>query len=253
MRDFEDSTLWRVSAFERVRNETGESGFARLEGPTLLPSTLMADLDRLESEQQGDDVLEVVASCVRHRESALLYVQHEGLVWPVTVFALQMIYHCPRDMSQASLNGMPQVRLLGVEPPGVRPPGHWMFERVAHSEHYRPLAPLLWRLALHGPRHTLLGEIGGTAAYRASRNPASDGLIAPGALGSAVERLRRESVSLREIASWPGVSVERGSRLLNGLYLIGALLITRSHPAARTEPGLARRLLGLGKGRRERS
>src|SRR5205809_1053633 len=36
MRDFEDSTLWRVSAFERVQHDTGTSGFMRLEGPTML-------------------------------------------------------------------------------------------------------------------------------------------------------------------------------------------------------------------------
>jgi hypothetical protein len=42
VRDFEDSTLWRVSAFERIRRETGSSGFMRLSGPTLLPTTLLA-------------------------------------------------------------------------------------------------------------------------------------------------------------------------------------------------------------------
>lgn len=251
MRDFEDSTLWRISAFERVRNETGTSGYARLAGgPTLLPSTLLADLDRLEGEEQADDVLEVIAACVRHREAALLYLQRDELVWPVTLFAQQMLYHSPRDLADFSLAGLSGLQLLGIEPPGVRPPGHWMFERVAHSEHYRQLAPLLWSIALHGPRRSLLGEIGGTAAYRASRNPAAEGLVAPGALGSAVERLRRDSVSLREVAGWPGLSVERGSRLLNALYLVGALLMTRSHHAARTEPGFARRLLGIGKGRR---
>jgi hypothetical protein len=28
MRDFDDSTLWRISAYERLRAETGNSGFA---------------------------------------------------------------------------------------------------------------------------------------------------------------------------------------------------------------------------------
>ena len=60
-----------------------------------------------------------------------------------------------------------------------------------------------------------------------------EGVHAPGALGSAVERLRRESVSLKTIAGWPGMSAERASRLLNALYLASELMITRSHPAAR--------------------
>ena len=50
MRDFEDSTLWRISAFERIRQQTGSSGFMRLTGPTLLPTTLLADLRRLDAE-----------------------------------------------------------------------------------------------------------------------------------------------------------------------------------------------------------
>ena len=140
--------------------------------------------------------------------------------------------------------------MLAAEPPGVRPPGHWMHERIAQATHYRPLAPLLWSLALAGPRATLLSEIAGTAAYRATRNPADEGLATPGALRSAAERLRRETVSLRTIAGWPGMSVERASRLLNGLYLVSALLATRGHPAARTEPKSLRDLFGGSKPRR---
>ena len=32
------------------------------------------------------------------------------------------------------------------------------------------------------------------------------------------------------------MSAERAARLLNGFYLASALLVTRSHPAARPEP-----------------
>ena len=60
-----------------------------------------------------------------------------------------------------------------------------------------------------------------------------EGLVVGGALRSAAQRLRLETVSLRTISEWPGMSVERASRLLNGLYLNGALLATRAHPAAR--------------------
>jgi hypothetical protein len=153
-------------------------------------------------------------------------------------------------MVQASAKGLADLELITIETPGVRPPGHWMHERVAQAEHYRPLAALLWQMALKGPRQTLLAEIGGIAAYRAVKNPAEEGLTAPGALGAAVERLRRQSVPLRDIALWPGMSVERASRLLNALYLSSALLVTRTHPAARNEPGFVRGLLGLGKHRR---
>ena len=84
-------------------------------------------------------------------------------------------------------------------------------------------------------------EIGGPAAYRALRSLASDRLQAPGALGHAAERLHREAAALRHIAQWPGMSVERGVRLLNALYLTSNLMVSRSHPLARAEPSLTGR------------
>ncbi len=225
--------MWRISAFERIHRETGSSGFMRLTGPTLLPTTLLADLRRLDADPASSDVLEVIAACVRHREAALLCLQHDELVWPVTLFPNEGLYHSPRDLAQGSLTGLGSLRLLTAEPPGVRPPGHWMHDRVAQAEHYRPLSPLLWSLALNGPRRTLLADIAGTAAYRLVVGANGQRPTAPGALGSALERLQRDSVTLREIAQWPGMSTERASRLLNGLYLGGSLLISRAHRPGR--------------------
>ena len=236
MRDFEASTLWRVSEFERERQRTGSSAFVRLDGPTVLPSPLDADLRRLGDRSASIDVLEVVAACMRHRESALLCLQYEGLVWPVTLFPSQQVYHSPRGLQQADIAALAGLSLLSTEPAGVRPPGHWQDERVAHADHYRRLAPLLWSLALHGPRPGLLHEISGPAAYRALKLPSDDGVSVTGALGSAALRLRRETASLRTIGSWPGMSTERACRLLNALYLTSALMASRAHPAARTEP-----------------
>ena len=243
MRDFDNSTLWEVSGFDRVRRETGTSGFAGLaQQTTVLSSTLLADLGPISRGFALNDVLEIAAACVRHREAALLYLQCDGLVWPVSLFTAQMLYHSPRDMAEASMTGLATAKVLEVEPPGVRPPGHWRYERIAHADHYRPLQPLLWSLALHGPRTALLPEIAGTAAYRALKNPAAEGMAVSGALGPAIARLRRETVSLRTICSWPGMSTERASRLLNGLYLTSSLLSTRAHPAAgaKTSRGLDR-------------
>jgi len=236
VRDFEDSTLWRVSAFERIRQQTGSSGFMRLTGPTLLPTTLLADLRRLDADPTSGDVLEVMAACMRHREPALLCLIHEDLVWPVTLFPNEGVYHSPRDMREASLTGMAGLKLATAEPPGVRPPGHAMHERVAQAEHYRPLVPLLWFVALNGPRRTLLADIAGPAAYRLVGASRGDRLSAPGAIGSAIERLQRNTATLREIAHWPGMSTERASRLINGLYLAGKLLVTRTQAVSRDDP-----------------
>jgi len=241
VRDFEDSTLWRVSAFERIRQQTGSSGFMRLTGPTLLPTTLLADLRRLDADPRSNDVLEVIAACMRHREAALLCLTHEGLVWPVTLFPNEGVYHSPRDLREASLEGLANLKLATAEPPGVRPPGHWMHERVANAEHYWPLPPLLWSIALNGPRRMLLADIAGPAAYRFVSASSDERLNAPGALGSALDRLQRSSATLREIAAWPGMSTERASRLVNGLYLAGKLLVTRTQAVAREQAGTSGR------------
>ena len=165
MRDFEESTLWRISAFERMRRETGGSGFVSLGGATLLSSTLLADLRRAEDPLGNEsDVLEVMAASLRHREALLALLQYQDLVWPVTLFPQHMLYHSPRELAAAPTQGLASLKALVVEPPGVRPPGHWMHERVAQAAHYRPLLPLLWRVARYGPRHLLLADIGGTAA-----------------------------------------------------------------------------------------
>jgi hypothetical protein len=243
MRDFEDSTLWRVSAFERMRHETGTSGFHRSSGPTLLSTDLMSELGQLERSPGGGDVLEIMAACLRQREAALMYLRYGEYVWPVTLFPEPMVYHSPRDLADAARPAMANMSLLEIEPPGVRSPGEWLRQAGEHAQHYRPLLPMLWAVALYGPRRRVLAEIGGTAAYRVVRAPPPE-LSAPGALGAAAERLRREAASLRGVAAWPGMDAERAARLVNALYLAGSLMVSRTAAAARPEPGLLRRLFG---------
>ena len=242
MRDFESSTLWHVSAYEHMRQATGASGFKGADSVSALPSSFLGELRRVEKGAGGSDVLEVMAACMRQREAALLYLQHEGCVWPVTIFPDSNQYHSPRILGLATQRGLSDLTLIQVESPGVRPPGHWMHERVGAARNYHDLTPLLWSVALFGPRGRLLEELSGTAAFRALRNPTDHGLHAGGALGPSIDRLRRESVAMRDIAAWSGMSPERASRLLNGLYLDSSLMVTRHHPAARSEQGLLRSL-----------
>jgi hypothetical protein len=235
MRDF-DSTLWRISEFERAREAGLLDPHADVDRPTLLPTTLLADLQRLEADPSANDVLEVIAACMRNREAALLYLAHGPYVWPVTLFPREQLYHSPCDVSDISMEAsLSRLTLISAEPPGVKPPGHPMRERIAAPDKYRPVLHLLWAVALNGPRETLLTEISGKAAYRllgrVDELPAAIGALKPAAV-----RLRQETASLRDIARWPGMSPQRASRLLNALYLSGALMVTRSNPAARDEP-----------------
>lgn len=246
MRDFDDSTLWRISAYERMRDEHGSrSGFTRLDGvPTMLPTTLLGDLQHSDGQARDNDVVEVMAACLRHREAALLYLRHQGLVWPVTLFPSRELYHAPRDLVASTARDLSDLAVLAFEPPGLQPPGHWKHECIGQLEHYLPLERLFWAVGLKGPRAELLSEIDGPVVYRALRKPDRVDAAAPGAMGSAQERLHRDAASLREIAGWPGMSLERANRLLNAMYLTTQLMVVRSHPAARSATperrGLAR-------------
>lgn len=226
------STLWQYSAFDRLHQEAVRD----LDRPTIISSTLMAEMAALERRQEESDALEVLAACMRLQEPALVYLRFAELVWPVTVFPAQMIYHAPRPLSEAPESSLARVTSMAIEPPVVHAPGQAMSNRVAADDSYYSLAPALWRLALFGPRGRLLNEIGGTAAYRVLRNQRVDDLPLPGALGAAAERMRREAASLKEIAAWPGMSLERASRMLNALYLSANLMVSRSAASARPEP-----------------
>jgi hypothetical protein len=232
--DFESSTLWQISEFDRLRDSVG--GDARLARQTLLSATLQAELRSLERVNEATDALEVFAACLRSREAALVYLGLDNLVWPVTLFPSELIYHSPRDLMEASKTELVRLTVIAVEAPVVKPPGHWMHERVRPADFYHPMKPAMWQLALHGRHNRLLAEIGGSAAYRALRTHAAEGLSAPGALGAAIDRLHRETAPLKQIARWHGMTTERATTLLNALYLTSNLMVTRTGPSARAEP-----------------
>ncbi len=234
MPDFKDHALWRISKFNRLRGTIAAAAHHGLHRQTLISSTLQAELRVLDRRREAADPLEVVAACVRLRESALIYLQCQDVIWPVTLFPAQMLYHSPRSLALATQHEMSALKVIEIEPAGVRPPGHWMEERVANVESYHELMRALWVLALQGPRASLLYEIAGTAAYRVLRSPTGQGLATPGALGPTVERLHNDSAPLRTIAGWPGMSLERASRLLNALYLTSNLIVSRTHHSARS-------------------
>ncbi len=233
MRDFDDSTLWRISAYERMRAETGSSGYAVLGRQTTLPTTLMAELSQLERTRRDGDALEVVAACIRHGDSALLLLHHQALVWPLTLFPRHHVYHLRRPIVEALTGSGQDLRVIGVEPPGLRPPGDHRHDRIGDPASYRPLPPLLWALALHSKRAELLADIAGRAAYRLAAGFDVDAAPVSGALGAALRRLRGESAALNEIARWPGLDRDRATRLINAIYLQGGLMVLRTHPQAR--------------------
>lgn len=234
---FGEPDLMRASAFRRYLDESARSGQAdsmasRLS--TLSPS-LMLDLMRFEQEGQQSGVIEVLAAGIRHARKLLVHLQATDRVVPLTVFPLEHLVHCPMPMEQFLALPLGELSVLHVELALLRPPGDRVQAMVGEPAHYNALGPVLWELALRGPRADLLPEIAGQAAYRISPGLNLRMLELSGSMAEAVARLQRDTRNVREIALWPGFDAERAMRLLNGLYLQGGLMVSRTHPAATNE------------------
>ena len=234
---FGEPDLMRASAFQRYLDESARNGEAdsmasRLS--TLSPSLLL-DLMRFEQDGQSSGVIEVLAACIRHARKLLIHLQVQDRVVPLTVFPLEQLLHCPMPIAQFMALPLGELSVLQVEPALLRPPGDRVRAMVGEPAHYSALGPALWELALRGPRAELLPEIAGQAAYRISPGLNLRRLDLSGTLAEAVARLKRDTSNLRDMAQWPGFERERATRLLNGLYLQGGLMVSRTHPAATNE------------------
>lgn len=213
---------------------------------TSLSAALVEDLRRFEAARPGGtlDMLEVLAAAVRHGRNLLVHVRLGERVLPLTVFAVERVVHTPVPLARLLARPLAGWQAVAVAPaqlqlasPGVKPllaadgaPAQPASALAPPSE-LAPLSPLLWALALRGKRAELLPEIAGTMAYRIAPGAVVEGIGEP-ALDDTLQRLRRQTCNLRDIAAWPGMDDERAARLLNGLYLQAALVLSRSHPAA---------------------
>jgi hypothetical protein len=234
---FGEPELMRASAFQRYLDESARSGEAESVASRLstLSPSLMLDLMRFEQDGQQNGVIEILAACIRHSRKLLIHLQADDRIVPLTVFPVEHLVHCPMPMAQFLALPLGDLSVLHVEPALLRPPGDRVRAMVGNAQHYSPLAPLLWELALRGSRNELLPEITGPAAYRISPGLNLRILDLSGSMAQAVARLKRETTNLRAMAQWPGFDIERAMRLLNGLYLQGGLMVSRTHPAAANE------------------
>jgi len=221
--------LMRVSEFHRQQGsepQTAESDAGGTRLAALSPS-LMQDLLRAQpAVRQGDglDVLQVLAAALRHGRALRLHLQLDYRVIPLDVLPASRQLRSTVGLAHLLALRLPELRVLRVEPAPA--------PDAAAAGMSEALGPLLWELALRGSRAVLLPEIGGSAAYRVTPGADLALLELSGSLAAAVARLRQQMTPLRDIAGWPGFDRDRASRLLNGLYLQSALMITRTHPSA---------------------
>jgi hypothetical protein len=228
--------LMRLSEYQRYQqaSERGEESFAGVTRLSALNPSLMQDLMRFERQSrpgEGLDVLEVLAASLRHNRALLLHLQIDRRAFALTVRPQERMVWSLLGQTQLLELRVPDLRVLRVEPALAAPADD---NPQAAAYHVTPLGPLLWELAMRGARATLLPEIDGVASYRVAPGADLKALDLAGSLGSAVTRLRRDTTPLRDIALWPGFDADRAVRMLNGLYLQAALMISRTHPGAIT-------------------
>ena len=232
---FGEPELLKASAYKRFFLE--ELEFDTLtQGPNTqraqLSESLQADLGRSEQRGEASEPVEVVAACIRHSSRVTIYFQCSDRVVPLTIFPHEQLVHCPLDMPEFIKRHVRELRVMHLEPATLRPPGDPLRELIGETRLHHPLAPVLWALALRGPRRELLPEIAGPAVYRVSPAFVLAGLPLNGVVRAAISKLRREATSLSALAGWPAFDRERAIRLLNALYLQAGLIVSRSHPSA---------------------
>jgi hypothetical protein len=228
-----DSRPVPSSVFPLVQVEEVHDSVAGGTRLSSLSPSLLADLQRFGSERTSSgalDMLAMMAATVRHGRALCAVVQIGQHAVPMTLFPTQRVVHCPLPMVSLLSARVADWRLIQVQPAQMSAPGETELQTRSHS--YTPLPPLLWAVAQRGARETLLPEIGGVAAYRVIPSADLRLLELTGVMAAAVQRLRKHTTNLRDIASWPGLDRPRAQRLLNGLYLQAALLVSRTHPAA---------------------
>lgn len=213
----------------------------RTSGPgtqlSSLSVSLMQDLTRAElGDGQRRALLEVLAASLRHGQSLSARLSIGGQTVVLTVFPHQRVMHCQRRLDHLLATDMLSWQVEEVMPALVRAPVTMTAPGAMGVEPpFATLEPLLWAVALAGTRAELLPELAGQVAFRVSPGADLAGLYIPSTMQLCINRLRRATSSLAELAQWEGIGVERAMRLLNALYLQSALVISRSHPAATNE------------------
>ena len=235
---FGEPELIRVSAFQRYLDDLAGCGSTMPPRPSLLSSSLLSDLRRVNQGGVKTEVLEVLAACIRHGQDAQVHLQADEKVLPLTVFVHERLVHCPMDMASFLALPLHEMAVLHVEPAMLRPIGDREAALVADPAEYHSLGGLMWELALR-TRDDLLPEIAGPAAYRVTPGLDLHGLMVSDEQNAAIERLQHRTTSLRYIAKWPGLDREAAVRLLNALYLQAGLMVSRSHPEAVAESWLS--------------
>jgi hypothetical protein len=190
-------------------------------------SSLMSDLNRFADEPDGAELLAVLAASVRHAKPLVLQLAMGSDLLHLSIFPREQSHACALDMCKLPADDLARLRLAYIES-GRSPAPAGVAGNAAAARQLRPLGPLLWLLAMHGPRDALLPEIAGPAKYRLAPGVLLEQLPIDPAVQPALHRLWCASSTLDELAGSTPRGQAQARRLLNALYLQSGLMISRA-------------------------
>lgn len=167
------------------------------------------------------DLLRLVALCVRGGQDVQLTVDLDGKPNGLTIWPRNQLFGSDVDLLALSEAATQRLEVVSGT---LLIPGASDAHRVTHLG---ALRRLLWKFAMHGRHSGLLPEIGGTRAYRVVSSFDAGDLDLPPVYKSLLVHLRADPVRLEFLDS---LSHRKGvaARLLNGLYLQSALIVSRT-------------------------
>jgi hypothetical protein len=221
-----DGTRYQTTNPGSTQSFGDESVPATTAGPTTVHSTLSPSLreDLLRFADAGAEIelLPAIAASVRHARSVLMGLDLQGLRIVASIHPRQQIFRAPLDLGALSPAECRALKLVHVEPQGS------VADEAGRDTSSGPLRPLLWRLAMHGPRVDLLPEVQGPVRYRLAFGAALRGLDIAPEFGPVLARLKSSPLGLGELVEGSGLGRDLLQRLLNALYLQSGLMIVRA-------------------------
>jgi len=186
-------------------------------------------------------LLVAVAAVVRGAQPIVMQLSSAGRQIEVQLWPREQRYVCVSDLAGLASDEFLRLTLVRLgacasaeaPSPTLRP--------VAGARSW-PLAPLLWRLAMHSGSGELLPEIAGPVLYRVAPGLSPAGMPNQPAALALVLRLRGRPVTLDELSGHTVLGKARAKRLLNALHLQSSLMVTKvpTAPSLHDAPGRGR-------------
>lgn len=205
--------------------------------PTTLSPSVLSDLSRFANDLDSADPLPVVAASLRHMKSLVLHLRHSLGELPLHIFPREQRFGCAVDLLSLPPGEIRRFYLTRVEPWD----DFWHGSGSNAPKRIHPLRPLLWMLALNGPRESLLPEISGPVRYRLGPGVSLHQLPLEESVRCLLWAMREVASSFDELIRGSGLEPCALSRLLNALYLQSALIVTSATLAAKRDRPLPRR------------